>query len=122
MLSFAHWFILQAGQIEFCKKVIGFIQAGPVIASVNGKIITIELRNVNVGVKEEFDKQAFHWVQNLVHEHVCEPEIKKILKDVEKVRKKMRNLVDRWRTYYIQYDTTPKIDNVFEQTSLKQIL
>ena len=25
MLSFAHWFILQAGQIEFCKKVIGFI-------------------------------------------------------------------------------------------------
>ncbi len=115
MLSFAHWFILQAGQIEFCKKVIGFIQAGPVIASVNGKIITIELRNVNVGVKEEFDNQAFHWAHNLVHEHVCEPEIKKILKDVEKVRKKMRSLVDRWRTYYIQYDTTPRIDNVFEK-------
>jgi len=112
-LSFAHWFILQAGQIEFCKKVIGFIQAGLGIASVKGKLITVEFGNI--GVKEEFDEQAFDWVHNLVHEHVCEPEIKKILKDVEKVRKKMCSLVGRWRTHFIQYDTTPEIDNVFEK-------
>ncbi|MDD5774735.1 MAG: hypothetical protein PHS64_02195 [Candidatus Omnitrophica bacterium] len=119
MLGFAHWFIISAGQIEFCRKIIDFINAGLATAYLNEKKIIVEFNNI--GVKEEFDRDTFHWVRNLVHEHICSPEIKKILKEVEIIRKKMRPLVDKWRVHYIQYDTTPEIDNVFEKFAYYQL-
>lgn len=113
LLSFAHWFVIRSGEIEFCRKVIEFMKAGLGEASVRDKQIVVEFRNI--GAKEEFDNQTYHWVHNLVDENLCDPEIKKISEEIEKIRPAMRTLVDKWRTHYIQYDTTPEIDNVFEK-------
>ena len=100
MLSFAHWLVISAGHIEFCRKTIDFLNARLATIRLAGRQITVEFRNI--GVKEEFDRNTFDWVHNLVYEHICVPENEKILKEIKIVKKKMRPLVDKWRTHYIQ--------------------
>lgn len=120
LLRFVHWFTIRSGETEFCRKVIDFIKAGLGTATVKDKKITVEFRNI--GVKEEFDNESFHWVHDMVHQTVSEPEIKKNLEDIERIRKTMRGLVKKWRDHYIQYDTTEEIDNAFEKFAYYRLL
>ena len=120
LLRFAHWFAIRSGEIEFCRKVIDFVKAELGTATINDKRITVEFRNI--GVKEEFDNQSFHWVHDMVHQTVSKPEIKKTLEEIEKIRKTMRGLVGKRRDHYIQYDTTNEIDDVFEKFAYYRLL
>lgn len=86
LLRFAHWFTVRAGEIEFCRKVVDFFKAGLGTAFVNGKQIIVEFRNI--GLKEEIDNQSYRWIHNLVHQNVCEPEIKKYSKRLKKSGRK----------------------------------
>lgn len=116
LLTNAHAFIYHVANVEFCKKSISFLKAKLASAKRDEKNITLEFQNI--GIEEEFDQKTFDWVHDLVKERFSQPKIDEIMKGIDGIRKKMRALVSPWREHFIQYDTTPEIDDFFNKLAV----
>jgi hypothetical protein len=113
--EYANSIIQHCGRIEFCRRIIEFIKADLVNASVDSN--TIQVVFPRRGVKEQFDADAYAWARSLLEDAVVRPELNRLKRDYEPIERLMRSKVNKWRKHFIQYDTCPEIDAYFEEMS-----
>lgn len=112
--------IQNCGRVGFCKKVIAYTESGLANIVLEGKKITAFFKET--GIKEKFDSDAYVWSRTLIIKNVSNPEMNKIKKDFNKIKRIMRSKVDVWREHFIQYGTTEEIDDYFEKLAYYYLL
>lgn len=105
------------GRIRQCEVTMRLWDVGLVklLGADNGEI-RFGIASENAGV-EKLEREEFSRLGALIAEHQ-KPERENLLARQEQVARSMTELVRPWRDHYIAYDTTPEIDDFFEDMGL----
>lgn len=105
------------GRLGICEMLIDMCRAG-IAEIVMPTPYTFQFRFTapRVGIELLEARDSFY-VTNLVRESDSTP-LREAMSHRPEMIRKMSTLVSRWREHYIQYDTTPEIDDFYRQLGI----
>ena len=113
--DWANYSIQQSGRIAMVKKIITLCESGLVkIENAENKDIVVNFNDVSDW--EGIDRKAWDWFENFIHRNIVEPKIRSLESaKSSRVWELVKDNVDRWKQHFIQYESTPEIDDYFSK-------
>jgi hypothetical protein len=107
------------GQLGYCEHLLELHRVGLVeIGKIGSDKYSARLISTPYGV-ESYERENFAWTRNIIA--TMDQEYANALSvNSESIKKMMFARVDAWRTHYIQYRTSPKIDAYYQRLGLLQ--
>lgn len=110
--AYANALIRICGKIRYLKRIIAFVKYNLADISMSNREIMVYIHG---GSAEFEDREAFRRICNLIDEKITKPKIEKLQPELIYIKSIMAKKVERWKTNFIQYQTTPEIDQLFEK-------
>jgi hypothetical protein len=122
MISWADSNIEFSGKIEFCKQLLSYEKAGLIkIISPKENEFTFSYTHEITGI-EQFDKMSMDFYKNEIVERIINEKKKAKPFNEEKIKKELRKIIKNPDGKMISYNTTPEIDDYYNQRGHYHIL
>lgn len=122
MISWADSNIQFSGKIEFCKQLLEYEKAGLIsITNPKENEFTFSYLHEVTGI-EQFDKMSMDFYRNQIVERIISEKKKAKTFDEEKIKAELRKIIKSPDGKMISYDTTPEIDEYYNQRGHYHIL
>lgn len=122
MIFWADSNIQFSGKIEFCKQLLKYEKAGLIsITSPKENEFTFSFLHEVTGI-EQFDKMSMDFYKEQIVERIISEKKKAKSFDEEKIRRELRKIIKTPDGKMISYDSTPEIDEYYNQRGHYHIL
>lgn len=122
MISWADSNIQFSGKIEFCKQLLEYEKAGLIsITNPKENEFTFSYLHEVTGI-EQFDKMSMDFYRDQIVERIISEKKKAKTFDEEKIKAELRKIIKSPDGKMISYDTTPEIDEYYNQRGHYHIL
>lgn len=122
MISWADSNIQFSGKIEFCKQLLSYEKAGLItITSPKENEFTFSYLHEITGI-EQFDKMSMNFYKGQIVERIITEKKKAKSFDEEKIKIELRKIIKNTDGKMISYNTTPEIDEYYNQQGHYHIL
>jgi len=122
MVSWADSNIQFSGKIEFCKQLLSYEKAGLItITSPIENEFTFSYLHKSTGI-EQFDKMSMDFYKEQIVERIITEKKKAKPFDEEKIKEELRKIIKNPDEKMISYETTPEIDEYYNQQGHYHIL
>ena len=122
MVSWADSNIQFSGKIEFCRKLLSYEKAELIsITNPTKNEFTFSFLHEKTGI-EQFDQMSMDFYKEKIVEQIINEKKKKKPFDEDKIRKELRKIIKCPDGKMISYNTTPEIDEYYNQRGHYHIL